>query len=150
MKTLKLIFGILLLALILIQFFPTMKNISNDIPSTDIVQSREVPSQVATLVHNACYDCHSNNTKYPWYNRVQPFAWVLEGHITDAKRKLNFNEFETYDREKQKKKFQLMRKLIQENKMPLSSYKMMHAESRLSSDEKKMIIDWIEDELKNY
>lgn len=150
MKTLRLILGILVLTLLVIQFFPTMENIQNEVPSTDLIQHRTAPSQVATLVHNACYDCHSNNTQYPWYDKIQPFAWILESHIIDAKRKLNFNEFETYDRDKQKKKFLSMRNLIQENKMPLSSYKMMHSESRLSSEEKKMVIDWIEEELKNY
>lgn len=150
MKTLRLVIGIFVLTLIVIQFFPTMENIQNNVPSTDLIQHRAAPSHVATLVHNACYDCHSNNTQYPWYDRIQPFAWVLESHIIDAKHNLNFNEFETYDRDKQKKKLQAMRKMIQENKMPLSSYKMMHAESRLSSEEKKTVIDWIEDELKNY
>ncbi len=150
MKFFRLILGILLLSLILIQFFPTLNNVSDEVPTTDIIQSRAVPSQAATLVRNACYDCHSNNTQYPWYDKIQPFAWILENHIIDAKRELNFNEFETYDSNKQKKKFQSMKKLIEENKMPLTSYKIMHAEGRLSSREKKIIIDWIEEELKEY
>jgi|SRR5699024_4313475 len=150
MKLIRYILGIFLLTLILIQFFPTLENVNNEVPTTDIIQSRKVPSQVSTLVRNACYDCHSDNTQYPWYDKIQPFAWVLENHIIEGKRNLNFNEFETYDLKQQEEKLKKARKLIQENKMPLPSYKIMHAEGRLSTEEKKIIIDWIEEELKNY
>lgn len=141
---------ILLITLIIIQFFPTLNNKSDEVPTTDIIKSRKIPSQTATLIKNACYDCHSNNTDYPWYNAVQPISWYLEGHITNAKSGLNFNEFETYSTKKQKKKFQNMKFVVEENKMPLTSYKLMHAEGRLSKAERKEIINWIEDELKEY
>ena len=150
MKLFRLILGVLLISLLLIQFFPTINNESNEVPTTDIIQSRAIPSQVATLVRNACYDCHSNNTQYPWYDHIQPFSWIIESDIIEGKRVLNFNEFETYDVKHQKKKLRKARQLIQKNKMPLTSYKIMHAEGRLSADEKKLIIDWIEEELKNY
>src|SRR5699024_960998 len=113
---------LLFIVVLIIQFFPTLKNTSNEVPTTDLIQSREVPSHVATLIHNACYDCHSNNTDYPWYNKVQPWAWYLEGHIKKAKFALNFNEFETYSPDKQRKKLENMQKLVEEKKMPLTSY----------------------------
>lgn len=150
MKTVRRILLILVVALLLIQFFPTPKNKSDEVPVTDLISSREVPSHVATLVQNACYDCHSNNTDYPWYNRVQPWAWYLQGHIQKAKSKLNFNEFETYSQIKQKKKLENMHTAIEENTMPLTSYKIMHAEGRLTKSERKQILDWIEEELKDY
>lgn len=109
-----------------------------------------MPSQVATLLRNACYDCHSNNTDYPWYDKVQPTAWILEKHIKKAKGKLNFNEFETYSSEKQKKALENVRYAIEENAMPLKPYKLLHPEGRLSKDERQQIIDWIDEELKKY
>lgn len=148
MKVVRLIITIILLAFLLIQFFPTMRNDTNEVPTTDILQSRPVPSHVATLVKNACYDCHSNHTEYPWYDKVQPFAWVLEGHIQNAKRKLNFNEFETYSKNKKEKKLKNIIAALKENQMPLKSYKLMHAEGRLSKDEKASIINWAQEELK--
>ncbi len=150
MKLLRYILIILVVGLIVIQFFPTMENKSDLVPATDLIQSREVPSQVATLLHNACYDCHSNNTNYPWYDKIQPFAWFLEGHIIDAKRGLNFNEFETYTPKKQQKKLKGIRFVMEKDVMPLDSYKLMHAESRLSKEERQAIINWVDDELKNY
>lgn len=151
MKTYQIILLIFIGFLIVIQFFPTLENKSDVVPATDLIKSHdEMPSQVATLLRNACYDCHSNNTDYPWYDQVQPIAWFLEGHIQKAKRKLNFNEFQTYSLEHQKKKLEKVRHALQENLMPLKSYKILHSEGRLSQEERQQIIDWIDQELKNY
>lgn len=150
MRVLRVILAILLISLIIIQFFPTTDNISNEVPTTDVIQHRQAPSHVTALVQNACYDCHSNNTQYPWYDNIQPLAWIFEKNIKDGKRELNFNEFETYSRKKQKEKFEKMIEVIDENKMPLSSYKILHSEGRLTSSEKKQITDWVEEELKGY
>lgn len=150
MKVLRLILGILLVSLIIIQFFPTTDNISNEVPNTDVIQHRQAPSHVTTLVQNACYDCHSNNTKYPWYDKVQPLAWILEKNIENGKRELNFNEFETYSRKKQQEKFEEIIEMVEENEMPLTSYKILHSEGRLTSAERKQITDWAKEELKHY
>lgn len=150
MTIFKKIAWILLIALIVIQFFPTMENKSDVVPATDLIQSHEVPSQVATIMHNACYDCHSNNTDYPWYNHVQPSSWFLEGHIKEAKEHLNFNEFNTYSRKKQKEKLENIRQMVDEDKMPLTSYKLLHWDANLSKSERKKITDWVDEELKNY
>lgn len=150
MKFGQILLLIVIIAIIVIQFFPTMDNRENEVPTTDLIKAHDVPSHVATLVHNACYDCHSNNTDYPWYNKVQPFAWYLEGHIQKGKHSLNFNEFITYSEKKQKKKLENAHRALKENKMPLNSYKLFHSEGRLSKSERKQITDWIEEELKNY
>lgn len=150
MKVIKPFLIILILLIVVIQFFPTRQNINNNIPPTDLLVAHEIPSNTATLIKNACYDCHSNHTDYPWYDKIQPFAWVLEKHIDDAKRKINFNEFETYSSVKQKKILNAMHKAIENKTMPLTSYRIMHSEARLSKEERKEILDWIEDELMNY
>lgn len=150
MKILKPLLLILILLAIVIQFFPTRQNADNTIPKTDLLTVHQIPSNTATLIKNACYDCHSNHTDYPWYDKVQPFAWVLEKHINDAKREINFNLFETYSPEKQKKILNKMHQVIEEKTMPLTSYKMMHSEARLSKEERQEILDWIESELMNY
>ncbi len=149
-KVLRLFLIILLLGIIVIQFFPTMKNKSDMVPATDLMQSHEVPSQVATLLHNACYDCHSNNTNYPWYNHIQPLSWFLEGHIKEGKKHLNFSKFANYSQQKQKEKLEHLVKLVNEDKMPLTSYKILHAEARLTDAERQRIVDWAEEMLKDY
>ncbi len=149
MKTRYKILLIIILALIVIQFFPIKKNTSNEVPTTDLILVNEVPSQVATLIHNACYDCHSNNTNYPWYDKIKPFAWYLDKHIKDGKAHLNFNLFEKYSLKKQQKKLREIKEVIQKDKMPLTSYQLMHAESRLSKDQQQAIINWVDQTLKN-
>ncbi len=59
----------------------------------DFMMVNNVPKQVANIIKTSCYDCHSNNTAYPWYNKVQPAAWFLENHVKHGKEVLNFNEY---------------------------------------------------------
>ena len=55
-----------------------------------------MPDSVKVILQNACYDCHSNNTRYPWYVNIQPVGWWMSGHIADARDGLNFSEFGGY------------------------------------------------------
>lgn len=136
--------------LVLIQFFPTHKN-QNNIPSeADLLQTRDVPSPTAAVLKNACYDCHSNYTNYPWYSKVQPLGWYLEGHIQDGKQKLNFSTFDRRSKEQQKELLEAIRQVVQANKMPLKSYRLLHSEGRLSKEERKHLVDWAESELRLY
>ena len=90
MKIIKIIAWIVLAALVVIQFFPVDYNQSETIPQTDFMLVNNVPVTVKKSLQVSCYDCHSNNTQYPWYNKLQPVAWFLEGHIKEGKEELNF------------------------------------------------------------
>jgi len=85
LKVLKIIAWIALGALVVIQFFPTDKNESYTTPETDFVLVNKVPSEIENQLMQSCYDCHSNNTVYPWYSKIQPAAWFLEDHIKEGK-----------------------------------------------------------------
>ena len=89
-KFFKRSFQILLLAFIIIQFFRPAKNRSDVISANDITKKYAVPADVLNILQTSCYDCHSNNTKYPWYSYIQPVAWWLDSHIKNGKRGLNF------------------------------------------------------------
>ena len=95
MKTLKIIALILLVAFVGIQFIPTERNQSDLVPRTDFLLVNNTPENIGNLLQVSCYDCHSNNTNYPWYNKVQPIAWFLENHIKEGKDELNFSEFQS-------------------------------------------------------
>lgn len=142
-KTLRTILLLLLATLILIQFFPTMKNETDTLSDADLIRSQKMPSQVATLIQNACYDCHSSNTQYPWYNKIQPVSWYLEKHIQNAQQQFNFNNFEKYPINKQEKILRNMKTVIENKSMPPASYRFLHPESRLSKDERQLIVNWI-------
>ena len=94
------------------------------------------------ILHTSCYNCHSNNTNYPWYSYVQPVGLLLEHHINKGKAELNFSEFGTYSLRKQKSKLKSMANQIEKDEMPLSSYTLIHRDARLSKDSKKVLVDY--------
>lgn len=102
-----------------------------------------VPENVLGILKNSCYDCHSNNTRYPWYVNIQPLGWLMANHIKDGKADLNFSEFGTYSKRKQANKLRAIAESIKEGSMPISSYTIMHAEAKLNEENKKLIMDWV-------
>ena len=78
------------------QFIPSTRNRSNQVLDADFAKTFGVPNDVQALLERSCYDCHSDNTKYPWYHRLQPAAWFMERHISEGKEELNFSDFGSY------------------------------------------------------
>lgn len=134
----------MLLAFIAIQFIRPARNQSGQVLQTDIANTIEIPSNVYVLLKNACYDCHSNNTIYPWYSNIQPVAWLLAKDIKNGKAKMNFSEFGSLSRRKQISRLKEMENQIKDNEMPLPSYQLMHKNARLTLEDKTLLIDWIE------
>ncbi|WP_318348106.1 heme-binding domain-containing protein [Aquipluma nitroreducens] len=143
MKLFKRIGLVTLVVLVSLQFIPTRSNQSAEVPSTDFVLTYKVPGEVGRILHTSCYNCHSNNTDYPWYSRVQPVGWFLENHINKGKAELNFSEFGTYSLRKQKSKIQSMVSQIEKDEMPLLSYTFIHREARLSKESKKALLGYL-------
>lgn len=141
-KAAKATFVILLVALVLIQFYrPAKNNGSIDSPG-DISAAYAVPADVMNILHKACYDCHSNHTEYPWYNNVQPVASWLADHVDEGKDELNFSEFGSFKTKRKLKKLKEIVHEVEEGDMPLNSYTWLHKEALLSAQEKQMLIDW--------
>jgi len=137
--------GILLLAaFIVIQFFRPAKNKSEGIGPNDITRLYAVPQDVQAILKTSCYDCHSNNTVYPWYAEVQPVAWWLNKHVQDGKKDLNFAEFGKYRIRKQNKKLEEINELVKENEMPLDSYLWIHKNAKLNDQQKMTLATWVE------
>src|SRR5882757_10854522 len=105
-KFLKRLLLLLLIVFIVIQFFRPTKNVAAGIGDNDISKKYPVPQDVANILKTSCYDCHSNNTVYPWYSYIQPVAWWLDGHIKGGKRGLDFSSFTTYSIRKQYKRLE--------------------------------------------
>lgn len=100
----------------------------------------QVPSEVQSILKTSCYDCHSNETTYPWYSKIQPMAWLMEQHIVEGKEKLNFDEVATYGTRKRRSKFKQIINQIQQGKMPLTSYTLMHQGTALTKEEEQILI----------
>ena len=138
----KRILLILLIVLIAIQFIKPQKNIHSGSQPNDISTLYVIPANVDSILVKACKDCHSNNTRYPWYNRVQPVAWFLDNHVRDGKKSFNLNEFTTYPAWRQYDKISEVKKQLDKGDMPLSSYTWIHKDAILTDAEKTAIEKW--------
>ena len=143
MKIFKRIAIVLLIVLVGFQFVPTMRNQSDTIPRTDFMLVNDVPETIQKKLQVSCYDCHSNNTQYPWYNKVQPVTWFLEGHIKEGKAELNFNEWDSLSNRRKKSKLRSIIKQIESGEMPLDSYTLIHKDAKFSKEETNEIINFI-------
>ncbi|MEO5561819.1 MAG: heme-binding domain-containing protein [Chitinophagaceae bacterium] len=144
MKRFKKIVPGLLIVLLLIQFIQPVRNVNGQVLSTDFTKVINAPENVQAVLRTSCYDCHSNNTNYPWYSRAQPFGWLLAKHIRNGKAELNFSEFGSYSLRRQASKLKGIENSIKDRTMPLRSYTLLHKNAKLSQRDKVMIIDWLE------
>ena len=129
---------------IVIQFIAPFRNKDGRVLETNISKMFNVSDSVQAVLTKACYDCHSNNTNYPWYSTIQPIGWLLAKHIKQGKAVLNFSEFGNYSKRKQLSKLTGIANSIKDNTMPLPSYKWMHKNARLTNTEKELLIKWIQ------
>ena len=141
--TIKNMLTVLLLLFIGIQFIDVKKNISQDRSANAIENYEEVPAKALSILKTSCYDCHSNNTIYPSYSKVQPVKWWLADHVNSGKRHLNFDEFNSYSREKKLEKLDEIIETIKEGEMPLASYTVIHQDAKLSASDISEIEKWV-------
>ena len=138
----KILIGLLVIIL-LMQIMQPTKNQSDTISENDISKTYALPAGVQETLVNKCYDCHSNNTKYPWYVYVQPIGWWMASHIKEGKDELDFSEFKTYSTKKANHKLEEVSEQIAEGHMPIKSYLWLHPDAKVTTDELHAINDWI-------
>ena len=124
------------------QFFRPKKNLSTAVAINDITTNYAIPADVHAVLKASCYDCHSNNSTYPWYNNIQPVAWYLADHIKEGKKEINFNEFASYKIAKQYRKLEEIINQVEMDEMPIQSYTLIHGGAKLNVAQKSMIINW--------
>ena len=137
----KIILGIAVL-LVVIQFFRPEKNSSSAPSEINIAKKYNTSNEVKVILDKACNDCHSNNTKYPWYSNFQPVAWWLDHHVDEGKGEINFDEFLTYPPKKARHKMEEVNEMVKEGEMPLNSYTWVHKEAVLTQAEKLILAEW--------
>jgi len=141
-KIFKRILLIILILFVAIQFIRPAKNTSEGINPHDISTRYPVPDSIQAILKVACNDCHSNNTRYPWYAEIQPVGWWLSGHIKDGKRALNFSEFTSYRIRKQFHRMDDINEQLKEDEMPLGSYTIIHKDAVLTPAQKNALLNW--------
>jgi len=143
-KTFKRILIVGLFAFVGIQFIPAELNQQTDVSRSDFSDVYDVTDNVMNILEASCYDCHSNNTNYPWYSQIQPIRMMMDYHVEDGKDELNFSEFGNYSERRKRNKLRAISEQIRESKMPISSYALMHQEARLTETDRELLIDWID------
>ena len=134
-----------LIIFLLIQFYQPTRNLDyGQVLPTHFNKIYAVPSDVESILRTSCYDCHSNNTEYPWYSYIQPARMILDSHIKEGKENLNFSTFGDYSQRKQGNKLERIVKQIKSDEMPLASYTRIHKNAILSQENKKILINWME------
>ena len=145
MKT-RIILGLAVIFLALQAIRPA-RNLSAAAPFTgkdDITVLYPPPPGVKQILATSCYDCHSNQTRYPWYVEVQPVGWWLADHIKAARRNVNFAEFGAYPRKRQMKKLEAVCDEVRDRAMPLKSYTFLHRGARLTDAQIAALCGWAE------
>lgn len=130
-----------------IQFIPIELNQSESLSEDNFIKVTNAPDHIASILKKSCFDCHSNHTNYPWYDRIAPVSWWVAGHVNHAKEELNFEEWATYSLKRKKHKLEEIVEETEEGHMPLQSYLWMHADAKLSENqlsELKIFISSIE------
>lgn len=134
----------LLIVLIAIQFIRPSKNHSDVLISeNDISYTYAITEDVHSIFINKCYDCHSNTTRYPWYNNIQPIAWWLSSHVKEGKDELNFSEFKSYTEKRAIHKLEEISEAVNDGWMPLKSYLWMHHDAKITESDRTAINTWL-------
>jgi len=143
-KKLKWIFLALVVAFGLLQFTnPARTNppVVNDLPATN------APPPVAALLHAACYDCHSSETKWPWYSRIAPMSWLIAQDVNEGRTHLDFSEW-PQEPDRAAKKFDRINEVLDYREMPPKKYTALHPDARLSEAQHQELLDWSDAESK--
>lgn len=142
MSLLKKILLALLIVFIAIQFIQPARNTGVQAMQADITKQLSVPADVQNILKTSCYDCHSNNTRYPWYANIQPLGWLLTNHIKKGKAELNLDEFGNYTKRRKSSKLKSIANSVKDKSMPLASYTLLHKDAVLSDKNKEQLISW--------
>jgi len=125
------VFAMLGIALVAIQAVPYGRSHTNPPVTGNPEWDSEATEELA---RRACYDCHSNQTRWPWYSSFAPFSWLVQGHVDEGRSELNFSEFDKPQEEADEAV-----EMVEEKKMPPKSYLLLHPEARLSDAERRAL-----------
>jgi hypothetical protein len=110
----------------------------------DLMATAPPPPRVAAMLHTACYDCHSSETRWPWYSHIAPMSWLIAGDVREGREHLNLSNWPEADPKRAAKWLDNMSEDIRSGEMPLPKYTKIHADARLTDSQRKELADWLE------
>jgi hypothetical protein len=134
----------IIIILIAIQLIPVNRPERNDDLSQDLIANNQLPGNISRILKTSCYDCHSNQTNYPWYAYVAPVSFLVARDVNEGREELNFSEWEMRDKSKKAKALDEMAEEVEEGEMPMKIYLITHADAGLTDQERKEFAEWAE------
>lgn len=135
---LRIIVIVLIIVLIGIQFVPLSKT------NPPVTGEIKAPADVMEILRTSCYDCHSNEVKWPWYSNIAPGSWLVVYDVNEAREHINFSEWDSYSAEDRADDIEEIWEEVEEGEMPLWYYLPLHPEAKLSDAQKEIIRKWVE------
>lgn len=144
MKKFLKIIALVVLGALLIQFIPVdkMEHPIQHAEKFEIIE--KTPVKIATLMRNACFDCHSYETKYPDYASVAPLSWVIKSHVSDAREEINFSIWGTYNADLKKSMLKNAISVIEDKSMPKQSYILYHPKANITTAERALMAHYFQ------
>ncbi|NER12603.1 hypothetical protein GWK08_04065 [Leptobacterium flavescens] len=127
----------------LMQLYRPAKNLQSAVNKNDFLLAEKAPSEIALLYKKACYDCHSNNTNYSWFDNIAPLSWYVDNNIKKGVFSLNFSEWKNLTPIDKEIMFSAIPFDIMTDKMPPQKYRMLHPKAELSNNDKTKMIKWL-------
>lgn len=141
------LFYLLIVVIIVVQFFGIDKVNPPVEPDKDILSVLRPSAEIELILLNACYDCHSHQTQYPWYSNVAPISWLLKSHIDDGRKHLNFSTWANYSKDKANHKLEECVEMVETDEMPMKGYVLMHPKANLTNEQKANLIAWFKSKM---
>lgn len=141
-KVIKFVLLGLILIFVLIQFVPNEIPVNSTDLANDLIQTEDVPQQVQLILKKACYDCHSNQTEFPWYTKVAPSSWLVAKDVREGREEMNLSKWSELSKRKKIRALSNIAEEVEKRKMPLEIYTVIHRNAVLTDEEIKTIIDW--------
>ena len=142
MRTLLRAAVIILLVVVAMQVFPVTRD------NPPVSGQLEAPAPIAATLRRSCFDCHSNETVWPWYSRVAPASWLVAHDVHEGREHLNFSTWTTLSPEERKKRFKEIGEMVERGAMPPGIYTPMHPEARLSLQDINAVATWARENAK--
>jgi hypothetical protein len=138
----KQVLAALVILLAAAQFFQPPR--TNPPVKTDFLKTTAAPAPIAALFHAACYDCHSDETRWPWYSHVSPVSWQIARDVNHGRKHVNLSEWPAAKPDLARRKIEEMSDEIDDDDMPLEKYTLIHADARLTSSQRGELTQWLD------
>ncbi len=127
-----------------IQFIPIDKPGVNTNNPNDLLKNNNIPITIALKLRESCYDCHSNETIFPWYSKITPVNLLINKDIKKGRTHLNFSDWQSKKKIERATDLDKISTVVNTGEMPLKIYSLMHSKSHLTEKDKKDITGWAE------